>query len=200
MSETLDLEKALAALAGGEVVAVPTDTVYGLAASLQHEGAIATLFALKRRPPAVPTPVLVSSLEQIELLGVVLDDRTRSLAAKFWPGALTIVVAVPTSLATLVRSNSDAVGFRIPKDVLLLEMLERSGPLAVTSANDHGEQPCTSAAEVLAQFAGRADFAGVLDDGERRGAVSTVLDVSKSAWQILREGAVPLEVLLAYLV
>ena len=200
MSELLDLEGALGALGRGEVVAVPTDTVYGLAASLAHEAAIATLFDLKRRPTSVPTPVLVHSLEQIATLGVTIDERGHSLAGAFWPGALTIVVAAPTSLATTVRSASGAVGFRIPDDVLLLELLERSGPLAVTSANEHGDDPCTTASDVLAHFAGRPGFAGVLDGGERRGAVSTVVDISKSAFQVLREGAVPLEVLLGYLV
>jgi tRNA threonylcarbamoyl adenosine modification protein (Sua5/YciO/YrdC/YwlC family) len=199
MSELLDFEDAIGALGRGEVIAVPTDTVYGLAASLAHEDAIETLFALKRRPSSVPTPVLVHSLAQIESLGVVIDERARALAAAFWPGALTIVVAAPAPLAALVRSHHGAVGFRIPDDALLARLLERSGPLAVTSANEHGDDPCTTAAQALALFAGRSGFAGVLDDGERRGEVSTVLDVSKSAWQLLREGAVPLEVLLAYL-
>jgi L-threonylcarbamoyladenylate synthase len=200
MSELLDLEGALAALLRGEVVAVPTDTVYGLAASLDHEDAIATLFALKRRPSTVPTPILVHSLEQIATLGVRIDQRGSSLAGAFWPGALTIVVAAPTSLASSVRSGTGAVGFRIPNDELLLELLERSGPLAVTSANEHGDDPCTTAKDVLAHFTGRPGFAGVLDGGERRGAVSTVVDISKSAWQVVREGAIPLEVLLGYLV
>ncbi len=200
MSETLDFESALAALGRGEVVAVPTDTVYGLAASLDDEGAIAALFALKRRPPSVPTPVLVHSLEQVESLGVKVDSRTRALAAAFWPGALTIVVSAPARIAALVRSDTHAVGFRVPDDELLGRLLEKSGPLAVTSANEHGLAPCTSAREVLEHFSGREHFAGVLDGGERHGVVSTVLDISKSAWQVLREGAVPLEVLLAYLV
>ena len=200
MSETLDFESALAALGRGEVVAVPTDTAYGLAASLDDEGAIAALFALKRRPPSVPTPVLVHSLEQVESLGVKVDSRTRALAAAFWPGALTIVVSAPARIAALVRSDTHAVGFRVPDDELLGRLLEKSGPLAVTSANEHGLAPCTSAREVLEHFSGREHFAGVLDGGERHGVVSTVLDISKSAWQVLREGAVPLEVLLAYLV
>jgi len=200
MSGQLDLDHALAALEFGDVIAVPTDTVYGLAASLAHDEAIAGLFDLKHRPPSVPTPVLVHSLEQIASLGVVIDERVHSLADSFWPGALTIVVAAPPSLARTVRSATDAVGLRIPHDELLLELLARSGPLAVTSANDHGDEPCTTADEVLERFDGRPRFAGVLDGGERHGAVSTVLDVSKTAWQVLREGAVPLEVLLAYLV
>ena len=129
-----------------------------------------------------------------------VDSRTRALAAAFWPGALTIVVSAPARIAALVRSDTHAVGFRVPDDELLGRLLEKSGPLAVTSANEHGLAPCTSAREVLEHFSGREHFAGVLDGGERHGVVSTVLDISKSAWQVLREGAVPLEVLLAYLV
>ena len=109
------------------------------------------------------------------------------------------MVAAPSSLAALVRSDSDAVGFRIPRDALLGRLLERSGPLAVTSANRHGEPPCTKASEVLSQFDGHAGFGGVLDDGDRQGVVSTVIDVSTSDWRVLREGAIPIEAIQACL-
>jgi tRNA A37 threonylcarbamoyladenosine synthetase subunit TsaC/SUA5/YrdC len=87
---------------------------------------------------------------------------------------------------------------RVPNDELLLSLLRESGPLAVTSANAHGEPPCHSAQEVLAALAGDR-LAGVLDDGERRGEVSTVVEVSESSWRVLREGAVTAERIAAVL-
>jgi tRNA threonylcarbamoyl adenosine modification protein (Sua5/YciO/YrdC/YwlC family) len=188
--ETFDVHGAHDALAKGEVVAVPTDTVYGLAASLEFEPAILRIFALKRRPSYVPCPVVVSSIEQIERLGVEILPAMRTLAQEFWPGALTIVVPAPASLAALVLSRSDGVGFRIPNDPLLLDLVERTGPLALTSANDHGEEPCQSAQEIRENFKDQIGLAGVLDDGPRSGEVSSVVEVNGASWKMLRERAV----------
>lgn len=190
MMPSMDLEEARAALANDQVVAVPTDTVYGVAASLDSPQGIEALFRLKRRPSTHALPVLVRSLEQIEALGVEIDQRARLLAQAFWPGALTIVLRAPASLATTVRSESSTVGFRIPDDERLLALLERSGPLCVTSANEHGEPPCESAEQVRIAFADREELRGVLDDGPRHGVVSTVVDLASGSWRVVRVGAI----------
>ena len=190
MIKRLDRPGALAALGRGEVVAVPTDTVYGLAASIKSESAISTLFSLKHRPSFVPLPLMVGSLEQIHELGVELNDRAKKLADAFWPGALTIVLSAPEELARLMRSPELSVGFRIPDHRVLRDLLALSGPLAVTSANDHGEAPCHTLDELGSTFAGRDELAGVLDGGECRGEVSTVVDVSESEWRVIRERAI----------
>ena len=193
MIARLTLDQALDLLGEGRVVAVPTDTVYGVAASLASTGAVESLFALKLRPTSVPLPVLVDSIDQIEALGVQLTSRARRLAAAFWPGALTIVVAVPDALARRVASATATVGFRIPDDATLRELLARSGPLAVSSANEHGHAPCHSAEEVREALGSRDELAGVLDDGPRTGEVSSVVDVSGESWRVLRRGAVAIE-------
>ncbi|MGA2968383.1 MAG: L-threonylcarbamoyladenylate synthase [Acidimicrobiales bacterium] len=189
MTRVLEVDGALDALATGGVVGVPTDTVYGLAASLVHPLAVAALFTLKGRPTTVALPVLVSSIGQIEELGVTWTRRARVLSDAFWPGALTVVVAVPSTLSTLVGSSNDTVGFRCPDDELLLKLLERSGPLALTSANTHGKRPCESAAQLLEAFGGRNELNGVVDGGRRTGDVSTVVDISQPEWRIARQGA-----------
>jgi tRNA threonylcarbamoyl adenosine modification protein (Sua5/YciO/YrdC/YwlC family) len=189
MKKVLDVESALDALATGGVVGLPTDTVYGLAASLAQPLAVAALFQLKGRPTTVALPVLVSSVAQIEDLGVTWTRRARVLSDAMWPGTLTVVVAVPSSLSTLVGSSTGTVGFRCPDDELLLKLLERSGPLALTSANEHGKRPCESASQLLEAFEGRNELNGVIDGGPRTGDVSTVVDISKPEWQIVRQGA-----------
>ena len=186
----MDTTGVLETLAIGGVVALPTDTVYGIAASLQFPEAVAALFVLKQRPATLALPVLVSSVDQIESLGVVWDGRAGALSRAFWPGALTIVVDVPENLSHLVGSTTRTVGFRCPDDAMLRHVLEQSGPLALTSANAHGDAPCQSAVQVLEAFDDLDGLDGVLDGGERSGRVSTVVDVSGATCRVVREGAI----------
>jgi L-threonylcarbamoyladenylate synthase len=195
----MDANEAVVVLNDGGVVALPTDTVYGIGASLGFPDAVAALFTLKRRPRTVALPVLVSSVEQIESLGVEWDERARKLSDAFWPGALTIVVEAPSHLAELVGGTNSTVGFRCPDDELLLGVLERCGPLALTSANGHGEVPCESAAQVREAFDGEHGLDGVLDGGERSGRVSTVVDLSGGTYRFVRDGAITQSALLSVL-
>lgn len=192
MTKRLSLDEAIDALERGRVVALPTDTVYGVAASIHDRTAVAGLFSLKRRPSDVALPVMIESVAALDMLGVVFDERATRLANVFWPGALTIVVPAPASLARLVGANNDAVGFRVPDDESLRALLSIVGPLAVTSANEHGEAPCESADQVLATFAERGGWAGVYDAGERHGVVSTVVELGADQWRVRRTGAISL--------
>jgi tRNA threonylcarbamoyl adenosine modification protein (Sua5/YciO/YrdC/YwlC family) len=186
----MKVEAAIAALDAGGIVAVPTDTVYGLAAEVSQPSAVVALFSLKHRPTFVPIPVLVDSVEQIEFLGVEWPVEAQGLADAFWPGALTIIVNVPHELSVMLGGEGDTAGFRIPDDDVLRRMMAVLGPLAVTSANEHGAMPCHSAYEVLERFAKREELNGAIDGGERSGDVSSVVDLSVTPWRVLREGAV----------
>ncbi|MFY9782542.1 MAG: L-threonylcarbamoyladenylate synthase [Acidimicrobiales bacterium] len=190
MKGLLDSDEALEVLREGGVIGLPTDTVYGLAASLARRDAIDKLFTLKRRPTSLALPILADSVASIEGLHVWWSERARALSDALWPGALTIVVPVPPELAALVGSASDTAGFRVPNDKNLRELLSQSGPLAVSSANDHGESPCRTAVEVMDAFGEHDEFGGVLDGGERGGDVSTVVALEDDTWRVLRLGAV----------
>lgn len=190
MDRVINVATAIELLGRGAVVAVPTDTVYGVAASLRDPTAIERLFALKRRPSTSPLPVLVDSIGQISRLGVAWPDDARVLGDVFWPGALTIVVPVAHELAIRVSSSTDSVGFRIPDDVILRRIIEAVGPLAVSSANEHGGTPCTTAQQVLEVLGDRDDFSGVVDDGVRSGEPSTVVDLSSEMWRVIRRGPI----------
>lgn len=195
MIRRLSYDEAGDLLAAGEVVALPTDTVYGVAASVAHPAAVARLFALKERPADVALPMMAASLDQVGDAGVVVTADLARLAAAFWPGALTIVVAAPADLARRLGASEPTAGVRVPDDSALRDLLTRCGPLAVTSANVHGGEPCESAEQVDAVFTGRTDLAGVIDGGERRAIVSTVVDVTSRPWRVLREGAIRPDVL-----
>jgi tRNA threonylcarbamoyl adenosine modification protein (Sua5/YciO/YrdC/YwlC family) len=186
----LGLDEAVAALRSGGVVALPTDTVYGIGASLEHPEAVEALFTLKRRPGAVALPVVAASAGALAGLVSRWPRDASRLADEFWPGALTIVVEARGSLGALVHSATSRVGFRVPDDDLLVAVLAATGPLALTSANEHGAAPCVTAEVVREVFAGRHELAGVLDGGRRDAAVSTVVDFDGEGWRVVREGAI----------
>ena len=187
MSKILSLEEAVTALASGEVIALPTDTVYGVGAAI-NKASVAKVFELKQRPQDVALPVLVCCVEQALELGVSWNESAQLLSDAFWPGPLTIVVSGPSDLAETIGSTTNSVGLRMPNNEVLLGVL-KNGPLCVSSANNHGEAPCETPQQVLETFNGRAVFSGVLDGGVCSGEVSTVVDVSGENWKILRSGA-----------
>ena len=188
MSRVLSIEQAATALASGEVVALPTDTVYGVGVKL-NTSSVAKLFALKQRPHDVALPVLVCCSEQAIDLGVTWNEKAQLLSDAFWPGPLTIVVNGPRELTEVIGSTTQSVGLRMPNNESLLGVL-KSEPLCVSSANNHSEAPCESAQQVLDTFTGRQELFGVLDGGTCSGEVSTVVDVTGEDWKILRSGAV----------
>ena len=190
MIRRLSYREAADLLGAGEVVALPTDTVYGVAASVSHPAAVARLFELKDRPADVALPMLAASLEQAAAAGITVTSDLARLAAAFWPGALTVVVVAPEALAHRLGASEPTAGVRVPNDPALRALLERCGPLAVTSANVHGGPPCESASQVDAVFAERGGLVGVVDGGERRASVSSVLDITTRPWRVLREGAI----------
>jgi tRNA threonylcarbamoyl adenosine modification protein (Sua5/YciO/YrdC/YwlC family) len=192
VTDVVGPKEAIARLRRGLVVAVPTDTVYGLAATLEQPEAIATLFRLKQRPTSVALPVLVGERAAIDALGVTWPANAARLSNRFWPGALTIVVTVDPQRARSV-GGIGSIGFRIPRDEGLLRVLAECGPLAVSSANEHGEPPCQSVEQVLATLGANELLSAVLDGGVRRGEVSTVVEIAEDSWRILRQGSISAE-------
>jgi L-threonylcarbamoyladenylate synthase len=172
------VEEAAAALTKGEVVAFPTDTVYGVAAGHGH---IEALYEAKGRPKDKRIPVLLSDASHLEASAIV-TPAARALAERFWPGPLTIVLAVP---------RRGTIAFRVPANDVARRLIAASGGgLPVTSANLSGQPDATTAGEVLAQLDGR--IALVLDGGRTPGSVpSTIVDCTGGGVRVLREGAIP---------
>ena len=187
---TARLAQAVATLRAGGVVAIPTDTVYGLAVDPSVPGATDALFALKARPQTLDLPVLVGTIDQADALAGPggLSPVARRLARAFWPGALTIVVSRRRGLHWELGAHADTIGLRLPDHALARELCDEVGALATTSANVHGAEPATDADAV-----GRAFGPGVVvvDDGRCSGPPSTVVDVGVDTPRCLREGAVP---------
>jgi len=184
------LEDAVVALRSGSVVAIPTDTVYGLAVDPTRAGATDALFALKGRPASLDLPVLVGSVDQAEALAgpAGLSGAARRLAHRFWPGALTIVVPRRPGLDWALGAHSATVGLRLPRHLVPGALCVDVGALATTSANLHGASPCTDADEVERAFGSEVV---IVDGGRCDSPPSTVVSVLGDSPQCLRHGAVP---------
>ena len=180
---------AAAALRRGEIVVLPTDTVYGVAADAFSAPAVQLLLEAKGRGRDVPPPVLVPEPRTLDGLASDVPAYARRLVEEFWPGALTVVLqAQPTLLWDLGETNG-TVAIRMPDDEVALALLRETGPLAVTSANLHGQPAALSAADAKEQLG--ENVAVYLDGGPARGGVaSTIVDCTKERPIILRRGAI----------
>lgn len=185
------IEAAATALRGGDIIGVPTDTVYGLAADPWHTGATDRLFRVKGRPRNVELPVFVSGPEQALELVTGIPAPAVKLMEAFWPGALTIVVPRRPDLDADLGEDDATIGIRCPAHAVPLELCRRFGPYATTSANRHGRPPASTAAEVVAEMTG---IELVLDAGRCVGEPSTVVDATGETPRLLRAGCLSWEV------
>ena len=184
-----DADAAAAVLRAGGVVLLPTDTVYGLAVSTKVPGATARLFELKGRHRDVPIAVLVADPDQAwRLAAAPLPESALRLAARWWPGALTLVVARDAAWTVDLGGDPATVGLRCPDQELVRSLCRAVGPLATTSANRHGEATPATVAGVCAQV-GPVDL--VIDGGPLSGGASTVVDCTVDPVRVLREGVIP---------
>jgi tRNA threonylcarbamoyl adenosine modification protein (Sua5/YciO/YrdC/YwlC family) len=186
--------RAIDVVRAGGLVVIPTDTVYGIAADPTVAGATDGLFAVKGRPRHVPIAVLVA--EEADAWAVAANpvpDAARELAARWWPGPLTLVVRRAVTwtadLGVADPGEVGTVGLRCPDHDWARRVLRRTGPLATTSANRHGEPTPPDAAGVVALLGEAADLIGLVVDGGRLdGAASTVVDCTGPTPRLVREG------------
>jgi L-threonylcarbamoyladenylate synthase len=183
---------AIEAVKGGELVVLPTDTVYGLGADAFTPHAVTSLLNAKGRGRDVPPPVLVGSRHTLDGLVFNLPRTARDLVEAFWPGALTIVVQHSPTLQWDLGETGGTVAVRMPLHPVAIELLRETGPMAVSSANKHGQPPATTAEEAREQleYAVRVYLeAGPCPDP----VPSTIVDVTGDVPRVLRGGAIPLE-------
>jgi L-threonylcarbamoyladenylate synthase len=183
------VEAAVAAALAGRLIVLPTDTVYGIGTRPDDRRATARLFEAKGRPRELELPVLAASIRDAEAIAR-LDDRAKALAARYWPGALTIVLRRSASSAGWdLGGDAGTIGVRVPDHALALGVLSRTGPLAVTSANRSGDPTPGSCPEVETVFGDAVDVY-VCDTGRPPGVASTVVDLTGEVPRVLRQGGV----------
>ena len=180
----ISIQNASEMLKQGRVIAVATDTVFGLAALPSIPSALLEIFSMKQRPASQTLPLLGHDLEAFESF---ITEKPSKLANLFWPGALTIVTPAKKHLHPLLVEN-DSLAIRVPNHPLLLELLKITGPLAVTSANISGKPPLTSPAEIETQWG--CDFPILGTHSSPQNIPSTIVKLEKGVCSVLREGAI----------
>lgn len=178
----------------GDLIVIPTDTVYGIGADAFDPDAVKDLLAAKGRGREMPPPVLVSSPSTVDALAADLPGYARALIEEFWPGPLTLVCRQQASLQWDLGDTRGTVAVRMPDHEVALAVLERTGPLAVSSANTTGN-PAATDVEAAIEMLGE-DVAVAIDAGPSPGGqASTIVDVTGSQGRVLRRGALGLEAL-----
>lgn len=176
------------ALRKGGVIAIPTDTLYGLAASVFNGPAVRHIYRLKGRPDDSPLPVLIDSIERVSQCAVGVSDTAWRLMEKFWPGALTIVLRRTPKMSTVVSGGQDSVALRIPDHPVPRAIVgELDAPITGTSANRTGGHGLTTAQAVKFEFGSEIDL--VVEGQAVAGFPSTVIDLTETNPSVLRVGA-----------
>jgi L-threonylcarbamoyladenylate synthase len=183
---------AVEAVQRGDLIVMPTDTVYGIGCDAFKSWAVTALQNAKDRSRDMPVAVLVGSRHTLDGLVYGLSAPARDLAEAFWPGGLTIVVEHATSLQWDLGDTGGTVGVRMPLHPVALEVLRETGPMAVSSANKHGQQPALTAERARDQFGYAVSV--YLEAGETPDPfASTVVDLTGDRPRVLRHGAIPVE-------
>lgn len=191
------VEAASLAVQRGELVVLPTDTVYGVGADAFDPAAVRGLLAAKGRGREMPPPVLISAVTTLDALATRVPGYARALVEAFWPGPLTVVCHQQTSLHWDLGDTRGTVAVRMPDHEVAREVLERTGPLAVSSANKTG-MPAATDADQAEKMLGDAvaviiDAGPVGQEGSAGGEASTIVDCTGAQGRVLRRGALSLE-------
>jgi L-threonylcarbamoyladenylate synthase len=186
----VNLEQAIAKLKNGEVVAIPTETVYGLAADATNDEALRQIYAIKQRPADNPLIVHIGDASQVNDWAAEFPPLAQKLAQAFWPGPFTLVLKAKDSVSSIVRGHQPTVALRVPNHPITLQLLKESGlALAAPSANKFTQLSPTTAAHVAT---GLGNAVAVLDGGACKvGIESTIVSVEGDDWQLLRLGMLP---------
>lgn len=180
------LDVAAASLERGELVVIPTDTVYGIAARIDRPRALERLIEVKRRPKDLPIPVLVAGFDEAQSIGI-FDEHASRLARAWWPGPLTIVVGRAPGFDVELGGDGATVGLRVPDHLVALALLERSGALATSSANVSGETT-PAGIRLIAEIFGDEVSVYVEGNPPPGGVASTVVAVQNGTLHVIREG------------
>lgn len=183
----------------GELVAIPTDTFYGIAADPYNLAAVDQIYRVKGRPETRALPILVNTVAQAVSLSRDVPYTFHKLAAKFWPGPLTLLVEASTGVPLKITANTGNVALRWPKSVFVNSLIDLvGGPITGTSGNISGQPACATAVDLMEQMGDRLPL--IIDAGETPGNLaSTIVKLDGDDWTVMREGVIPEELIRAAL-
>ena len=194
-NQTDNIKKAVDIINSGGIIAIPTDTIYGLSASIHNLNAIKRIFDIKGRDSQKPLIIHISDIKELYDIAYV-DNRVENLAKNFWPGALTLILKrkLFSPEMNLIRNNLPTITVRIPNHNIPLEIIKKTGPIISTSANLSNHPSATTADEVKRQLQNKVDL--IIDGGASPiGEASTILDLSEQTPELIRQGSIPFETL-----
>ncbi len=188
-------ERAGQILKNGGIVAFPTDTVYGLGAVYKDKDAVSKIFEAKGRDEKKPLSILISDISEVKLLADEISPKAHKLMRRYWPGALTLVFKKKEGIPDNVTAGKDTIGIRMPSSDVARNIIKEAGsPLATPSANTSGKRSSVTAKDVEEDLDGKIDM--LIDGGACDiGIASTVVDVTKEPFEILREGVITKEMI-----
>jgi L-threonylcarbamoyladenylate synthase len=193
-----ELERGVQVLRDGGVVAFPTDTLYGLGADVFNLDALQKVFDIKERPAGLALPVLIDNWKQFETVAADVTPVARTLAEKYWPGPLTLIVSKADAVPDLLTAGAPTVAVRVP-DHPVPRALARmfGGPITGTSANRSGEADLKSLEELKTQLGPKVDYV-VAAGPAPMGTASTIVDITEGCPKLIRQGVVPFEDIAGY--
>lgn len=171
----------------GKIGLIPTDTIYGVSAAALSKKAVTRAYKILKRNPKNPFIILISSIENLALFDIKLDDATRNILEKLWPGKISVVLPVEARKFEYLHRGTKTLAFRLPKDTSLARIIKKTGPLISTSANPEGFKPATTIAEAKKYFGDGIDF--YVDGGKIKSLPSTLIEIKDGAVNVLRKGA-----------
>lgn len=182
------VQAAVTALGAGELILLPTDTIYGIGADPFDTGAVGSLRSIKAMAPSIPLPILVGNWNAFEAVVQGVEEPVRTLIEAFWPGPLTLVMRQTETLDWNIGGPASIVQVRMPDNAVALDVLNKSGPIAVSGATRTRLGPLATVAEAEEQF---GDLVSVyLDDGRLDHAVSTIIDCTRTVMRVRRKGSI----------
>lgn len=171
----------------GKVAVIPTDTIYGIVGSALNKSTVERIYILRKRTPSKPMIVLISSLDDLKLFNIEVDEVTKNLLRSLWPNPVSVILPCNDPKFEYLHRGTNTLAFRMPRDDKLLEILKASGPLVAPSANFEGEKPAETIKEAKNYFGDEVDL--YVDGSTLKGQSSTLVEIKKGKINILRQGA-----------
>lgn len=175
-------------LANGKVGVIPTDTIYGLVGEALLPNTVERIYEIKVRKPDKPLIILISSLEDLKLFGIKINEKTKSIFKEYWPGKVSIILPCPKDKFEYLHRGTNTLAFRLPDYPDLRKLIKKTGPLVAPSANPAGLPPAKTIKEAQDYFGNRIDF--YVDGGRLDSPPSTLISLASGKVEVLREGAV----------
>lgn len=186
-AEIMQTQKIAEKIKKGQIGIIPTDTIYGVAASAWSKKAVERIYKACKRDPKKPFIVLIPSIKDLLPFGIKLDNATRKILKKLWPGKVSVILPVVSNKFQYLHRGMKTLAFRIPKKTSLIKFLKKTGPLISSSANPQGLKPAQTIAEAKKYFGNRIDFYS--SGGKIKSLPSTLVEIKSGKISVLRRGA-----------